>query len=206
VYRSVSACLVSALATAVFCRMARPTTSVRSLYPKGEQEIASVARRPSSARRSRTSAFIRLESMSAESAAAGRGSSSRPGLGQWPRSVSAPMFGSMGLYMMPRPGDGSARGGPARGSRSADGGRPTAHLANWRGTWPRSSGKGRTTIAGSIAEWHEWQRQNPGRDVRYLTKERAEAYLARGMPKGTLHRIGTWETSSARRAAEGLER
>jgi hypothetical protein len=32
-----------------------------------------------------------------------------------------------------------------------------------------------------------------------------ELYVRKGMPKGILHRIGTWETSPAKEAAERLE-
>ena len=62
-------------------------------------------------------------------------------------------------------------------------------------------------IAGSYREFMEWRAQDPARRKRVIflgTAERAEQ-LATWVPKGVLHRIGTWETSPARDAAEALE-
>lgn len=64
-------------------------------------------------------------------------------------------------------------------------------------------------IAGTITEWYDWYRTwrqgHPDVEVRYLTRDRARAYLRAGMPRGVLHRIGTWERSPARELAEQLE-
>ena len=60
-------------------------------------------------------------------------------------------------------------------------------------------------IAGRYAEFMEWRKRHTGLHVSYLTRERAKFMLAKGAPRGVLHRIGTWETSPARRAAERLE-
>jgi hypothetical protein len=58
-------------------------------------------------------------------------------------------------------------------------------------------------IAGSYTEFLRWRAENPKARARVTflaTAERAE-----GRPPGALHRIGAWETSAAREAAEGLE-
>jgi len=68
-----------------------------------------------------------------------------------------------------------------------------------------TEGKREYAIAGSWTEFRRWQAEHPGREVHYLTKDRAEEYLKWGMPRGVLHRVGTWETSPARKAAERLE-
>jgi hypothetical protein len=60
-------------------------------------------------------------------------------------------------------------------------------------------------IAGTYREFMEWQRRHAQTDVRFLTKERAEMYLARGARPGVLHRIGNWQTSPALDAALSLE-
>jgi hypothetical protein len=69
-----------------------------------------------------------------------------------------------------------------------------------------AEGKPEYAIAGSYGEFVEWLRHYARTDVCYLTKERAELYLARGAPKGVLHRIGNWQKSPARVAAEALEK
>jgi hypothetical protein len=61
-------------------------------------------------------------------------------------------------------------------------------------------------IAGTWLEYHNWKRQHPELGiVSYLTKERAEILLAKGAPRGVLHRAPGWETSDARELAERLE-
>lgn len=74
---------------------------------------------------------------------------------------------------------------------------------------PARDGKGRPeyAIAGSHREFVDWRRENPklrGHVIYLFNAQRAEQ-LAKWVPKGKLHRIGTWETSPARAAAEELE-
>lgn len=71
---------------------------------------------------------------------------------------------------------------------------------------PPIDAKPEYAIAGSWLEYHNWKRQHPELGIiSYLTKERAEILLAKGAPRGVLHRAPGWETSDARELAERLE-
>jgi hypothetical protein len=59
-------------------------------------------------------------------------------------------------------------------------------------------------IAGTYRDYMVWKPTYPA-PVSFLTRERAEQFLAAGVPKGKLHRLAGWETSDARELAERLE-
>lgn len=81
--------------------------------------------------------------------------------------------------------------------------------------WPLAPKDGEGTMEGrpeyavsaTYAAFLAWMREDPKSRARvtYLTAERAEALVGAGAAKGVLHRLGGWETSPAREAAERLE-
>jgi hypothetical protein len=71
------------------------------------------------------------------------------------------------------------------------------------GGWRWTNGTPEYPIAGSYTAFLPWRSEDP--KVRARVTFLATAERAEGREPGVLHRIGTWETSPARGAAEGLE-